>query len=86
MTILFFGQYYTIQEGKLYFGVWYWAGKVCTHQKPGNAGGVFDHPFLTGFDRTFSPGDVKDCYLQLITTYGQPLVSRFYQPRLVREL
>lgn len=81
----FFGQYYTMEANKLYFGVWYWAGKVCVHQKKGKAGGEFDHPFLSDMKNTFGAEAIGDCYMQLITAYGEKLVQRFYEPRLVRE-
>jgi hypothetical protein len=81
----FFGQYYSMQEGKLYFGVFYWAGKVCVHQKKGKAGGDLNHPYLTDLKKTFDAGEFGDCYMQLITSYNEPLVQRFYQPRLIRE-
>lgn len=81
----FFGQYYSMQDGKLYFGVFYWAGKVCVHQKKGKAGGDLNHPYLTDLKKTFDAGELGDSYMQLITSFGQPLVQRFYQPRLIRE-
>lgn len=82
----FFGQYYSLQDGKLYFGVFYWAGKVCVHQRKGKAGGIYEHPFLTDMKQTFDAGKVGDCYMQLITAYDEPLVQRFYKPRLLREI
>lgn len=82
----FFGQYYTIQDNKIYFGVFYWAGEACVHQKPGDGGGIYEHPYLTGSERYMSPDVVGPHYLQIITTFGKPLVQRFYEPRLIREL
>jgi hypothetical protein len=82
----FFGQYYVVENNKLYFGVFYWAGKVFTHQKHGDGGGIYEHPYLTEMEKRMPASSVGAPYLQMITTYGQPLVQRFYEPRLIREL
>ncbi len=80
----FFGQYYTMQENNLYFGVWYWSGKICIHQKKGYAGKIYDHPFLSDMKKTILPGDLGDCYMQMFSAYDENLVQRFYQPKLIR--
>ena len=82
----FWGQYFTVQDNKLYFGVFYWAGRVCVHQRRGDAGGEFDHPYLSGLAPTFPAAAMRSSYMQLLGTYGEPLVQRFYEQRLVREL
>jgi hypothetical protein len=82
----FFGQYYTVQDDRMYFGVWYWAGEICVHQSMGYAGGIFEHPFLNGINNSLRPDSVKRPYMQIITQYDAPLVQRFYQPRLVRKI
>lgn len=82
----FWGQYYTVRDGRLWFGVWHWEGRVCSHQFPGDGGGIHEHPFLTGVDHPIAASAVGASYLQMFTSYGEPLVQRFYEPRLVREL
>lgn len=82
----FFGQYYTVQDGKLYFGIFYWSGKACIHQRPGKAGGIHEHPYLTELPVHIPAEGSKDPYLQIITAYDQPLIQRFYQPKLIRTL
>ncbi len=82
----FFGQYYSVQDGKLYFGIWYWSGKACIHQRSGKAGGIHEHPFLAELPNHVPADCVKEAYLQIITTYDQPLTQRFYQPKLIRTL
>lgn len=80
----FFGQYYTLQGDELWFGVFYWSGKACIHQRPGDAGGIHDHRFLTESPSQIAPTVIGDPYLQIITTFDQPLTQRFYQPRRIR--
>ena len=82
----FWGQYFTVQDNKLYFGVFYWAGRVCVHQRRGDAGGELAHPYLSGVDPTLPPGAMRNSYMQLLGTYGEPLVQRFYEQRFVRDL
>ena len=82
----FYGQYFTLQDDQLYFGVFYWSGHVCIHQREGYGGGEFDHPYLSGLDKTFPPEAIKNVYMQLITTYDAPLVQRFYRPRLIGKI
>jgi hypothetical protein len=82
----FYGQYYTLDGDELWFGTFYWSGRACIHQRSGDAGGIHDHPFLTESRSQISPNSVGETYLQLIATFDQPLVQRFYRPRLVRKI
>jgi hypothetical protein len=82
----FFGQYYTVADGKLWFGVWSWRGVVCVHQRPGDAGGIFEHPFLTETQRRLPATALGPSYQQFFSRPGEVSEQRFYQPRFVREL
>ena len=82
----FFGQYYTLEEGKLYFGIWSWSGVCAVHQRPGDAGGIFEHPFLTEARGQLPAGRVGPCYQQIFSRPGEISEQRFYAPRLVREI
>lgn len=82
----FFGQYYTAEQGRLYFGVWSWRAIACIHQRQGDAGGIFAHPFLTGVQPKLSPDALLGPYQQVITRLGHPSEQRFYRPRMVRDL
>lgn len=82
----FFGQYYTEHEGKLYFGVWSWEGVVSVHQRPGDAGGIFEHPFLTETARKLSASSLGAPYQQFFSRPGEVSEQRFYKPRFVRNL
>ncbi|MGH8547600.1 MAG: hypothetical protein ACRERU_03150 [Methylococcales bacterium] len=81
-----FGQYYSVQDGKLYFEVWYWAGKVFIHQRSGNAGGICYHPYLTEADFPIPAEVVEQPYMQLITPVDEPIMARFYRPKSIRNL
>lgn len=82
----FYGQYYTLDGDDLWFGTFYWGGRACIHQRSGDAGGIHNHPFLTESRSQIPPNCVGETYLQLITTFDEPLVQRFYRPRLVRKI
>lgn len=82
----FFGQYYTVEDGKLYFGVWSWRGIACVHQRSGDAGGIFEHPFLTEVEPSLAAGSVGRAYLQVFTRPGDLSEQRFYAPRFIRAL
>jgi len=82
----FFGQYYTVEDGKLYFGAWSWRGVACVHQRGGDAGGILEHPFLTELERRMPAKSLQTSYQQFFTRPGEISEHRFYQPRLVRNL
>ncbi len=82
----FYGQYFTLQNNELWFGVWFWAGDVCTHQHPGDGGRIFHHPFLDDLEKTIQPEHVGNSYMQLITAFDKPLVQRFFEPRFIGSL
>lgn len=82
----FFGQYYTVENDKLWFGVWSWRGVACIHQRDGEAGAIFEHPFLTECEPRLAASSLGRTYQQVFTRPGELSEQRFYKPRLVRDL
>ena len=77
----FYGQYYTVQDGQLWFGVWYWSGEAFIHQRRGEAGGSEEHPFLTESQPRWPAASARRPYMQVISKFDAPAVQIFFQPR-----
>ena len=69
------GQFYTVDDGILYMGVWQWIALAAEHQAPGHAGRVFKHPVFRGMD--LEP--YHDTYLQAFSKPGTGSFQRFYE-------
>jgi len=77
MEDAFWGQYFSVMDGQLYVGVWNWRGFLFQHQKRGNIGQIYEHPFF----ENLSPNDLQECYMQLLTQPEELIRQRFYVPR-----
>lgn len=69
------GQFFTVEDGILYMGIWQWIGLAAEHQAPGRAGKLFKHPVFRGLD--LEPYDTT--YLQLFAKPGTGSIQRFYE-------
>jgi hypothetical protein len=78
----FWGQYFTVKNNNLYFGVWNWEGVLCLHQRKGNGGGGFNHPFM----KDLQADNFGAAYMQLITDKNHNLRQRFYRPRFLHNI
>ncbi|MCG8331298.1 MAG: hypothetical protein MI974_26645 [Chitinophagales bacterium] len=78
----FWGQYFVVENNKLYFGIWNWEGVLCLHQRKGDGGGGHLHPFM----KDLQPEYFGNSYMQLITDKNHNLRQRFYQPRFLYNL
>jgi len=82
----FYGQYYVVEDGALYFGVFYASAQACIHQRRGSHSYIYPHRFLTESGTLLTADDIGDTYMQIITKFGAKITQRFYQPRLLRKL
>lgn len=73
------GQYYSMYEGQLYQGVFRWTGRGTEHQRDGDWGQLFNHPFFREID---VERNVFDCYMQMfMAPDSNPLFYSFYPRR-----
>lgn len=70
------GQFFTVDEGILYMGVWKWVALSAEHQAMGDAGQLCKHAAFKDLD--LEPH--RTCYLQLFAKPGTGSVQRFYEP------
>lgn len=82
----FYGQYFTVQDQKLYFGCWAWKGKIFTHQSPGYSGSIYNHPYLTESNHEIRGEIFKQCYMQSMSDFNHFPVLRFYESRFIRTI
>jgi hypothetical protein len=74
----FYGQYYSVQGDKLWFGIWKWEGTMCEHQIQGAGCSLRNHELLYGdldVERNCS-----QIYMQMFTKPSTPCIETFYEP------
>lgn len=74
------GQYYSVFGGQLYQGVFLWEGNGCEHQREGDSGRLYLHPFFEGIDVE----EIEDCYMQMLLEPGSEVMFRSFSPREYR--
>jgi hypothetical protein len=83
-TDAFFAQYFTLLNDKLYCGLLYQtASHVATHQKNGDGGRIYDHPFFAVLGENFSTSFVSEPYMQMITRFNTLSTQKFFEPILI---
>lgn len=70
------GQFFTVDRGILYMGIWQWIGVTAEHQVQGDAGRLFDHAAF----RDIPVAAHRTVYMQLFSKPGTRGVQRFYEP------
>ncbi|MES1244744.1 MAG: hypothetical protein ABUT39_24265 [Acidobacteriota bacterium] len=73
-----YGQYYAQREDGLYQGVFQWEGIGCEHQREGEGGRLFNHPFFRELD---VEDLVQDCYMQMFLAPDTGALFRSFRPR-----
>lgn len=72
----YLGQFFTVDDGILYMGIWQWIALAAEHQATGDAGQLRRHAAFKDLD--LEPH--RTCYLQLFAKPGTGSVQRFYEP------
>jgi hypothetical protein len=80
----FYGQYYSVQDGKLWFGIWRFEGLLCEHQKRGYPGKLGNHQLF--FGDLDVERDCTESYMQLITPPGVNCIETFWEPWAIRNV
>lgn len=79
----FFGQYYSVEDGKLWFGIWRFEGFLCEHQKKGHPGRLANHKLFYG---ELNVADYcTESYMQLITSPDEDCIETFWEPWIIRD-
>jgi hypothetical protein len=72
----FVGQFFTVEHGRLWHGLWQLEGRAMEHQRDGDAGRLHPHPAFRGL-----PVDRCDeVYLQIFSDPHGRCVQRFFEP------